>query len=181
MWMGRVSGVLTLVWLAGCGGGAAPAEGAKAPEEATPKAEEPAAKPEEPATEKPESAPSEATSEAPTVALEGKDLEAALQALFGDPGLIGYLHLDKPGRAPLKVFGEKLPPKLGVIVGSHQVKVVAEPKSKKDPVLVFTKLERTGDEAKVFYRYDIEGVEGRATIVKAGEKWELKANRLVEK
>jgi hypothetical protein len=186
MSVGKASSLVVFVLLSGCGGGGGAAAEPETPAGAT----EPPAPPGDPAPgpdaeAAPEKADPPATpgkdTEPATVALEGKDLEAALQALFGDPGLVEYLHLKKPGRAPLKVHGAALPAKLGVIVGSHEVKVVPEPKGKKEAVLVFTKLERTGDEAKIYYRFDVEGIDGRATLILDGGKWELRANRLIEK
>lgn len=104
-----------------------------------------------------------------------------LQTLLSDAELLDHLHLKLPGRSPLKISGPYLPQKLAVIAGSHEVKVVAEPGSKKAPVLVFTKIERTGKQAKLHYRYDIEGLEGRATFNLKDGHWELGANRVVEK
>lgn len=178
---GRISGVLALLLLCGCGGGAAaggePATAEKADEPAeTTTAEKPA-----PKSAAGGESPAPAESEEATVALEGKDLEAAMQALLSDQELLDKLHLKQPGRSPLKVSGEKLPAKLEVIAASHNVKVVPEPKSKKEAVLVFTKVERTGTQAKLYYRYDIEGLEGRATLNLKDGRWELSANRVFER
>lgn len=181
MSVGRVSGALALLFTWGCGGGAAAgsepstAEKADVPAETT-TAEEPA-----PKAQAAGESPAPAEGEEAAVALEGKDLEAAMQALLSDQELLDKLHLKLPGRSPLKVSGEKLPAKLEVIVASHNVKVVPEPKSKKEAVLVFTKVERTGTQAKLYYRYDVEGLEGRATLNLKDGRWELSANRVFER
>jgi len=180
---GQISVLFGWVLACACGGAAAGPEPAtadtKEPAKEAP-AEEPADKPEaEPAAEKP--AADKPAAEAPDAPLTDKEIAAALQSLFGDPQLIDYLHLKLPGRSPLKVHGEKLPAKLEVIVGSHHVKVVPQPGSKKDAVMVFTKIEREGGQIKLHYRYDIEGIDGRATLSFKEGHWELTANRLVEK
>lgn len=188
MSVGRASGVLALVFL-GCGGGAAaggePETGGHRDEPAkvAPSSDEPAADAPGDGEGKggAQAAPAGDGADEATTALEGKDLEAVLQILLSDPGLLDKLHLKQPGRSPLKLSGDKLPPKLGVIAGSHEVKVVPEPKTKKEAVLVFTKIERTATQAKLFYRYDIEGVEGRATFALKDGRWDLSANRLIEK
>jgi len=174
--------VLPLSLALGCGGSTTK-EPVREPDP-TPSSSKPEPEPEgEPAapTEKPAASGGE-SSESPTVALEGKDLEAVLNLLFADPGLLNHLHLAEKGRGPLKISGDKLPAKLEVVAGSYEVKVVPDPgNNKKSAVLVLTKLERTGDEAKVHYRFDIEGVEGRASFRLSDGKWELRANRLIEK
>lgn len=104
-----------------------------------------------------------------------------LQQLMDDPDMSEYLKLKKPGRLPLKVSGEGLPDKLSVIVGSHNLKVVGEPKSKKDPVLVFTKIEREGESVRVRYRFDAEAITGSAVVHRKGGTWRLGANRVLGK
>lgn len=188
MTVGRGSSLWALVFVCGCGGGAGasgPARGAESNDPPAKAADPPAAA--VPADETAEGAsgapaPKEgAAAEEAAGALEGKDLEAVLQVLLSDPGLLDKLHLKQPGRSPLKLSGDQLPAKLGVIAGSHEVKVVPAPKTKKEAVLVFTKVERTGTQAKLFYHYDIEGLEGRATFALKDGRWDLSANRLIEK
>lgn len=188
MSMGKRLGVLCCLALVSCGGGAASGSGAEAPAGSNdePAAASTASEPSEseaaePAPKEPAATKEVEPTEAATTALEGDDLKSVLQLVLGDPELIDNLQLKKPGRQPLKVSGAGLPDKLAVAVGSHDVKVVPEPKSPKDPVLVITKLERTGDQAKVHYRFEVEGLEGRASCVLKKGRWELAANRVVKK
>ncbi len=177
-------GWLALIAVCSCGGGAASGEGAEtggvtddapvassdtAPE--APKAEAAEAKaPEAPAPE---------TSEATT--LDAEALGTVLQAVLRDPELVDHLHLEKPGRAPLLISGPNLPDKLDVVVGSYDVEVIADPKSTKKPVLVFTLIERSGEQTRVHYRYDAEGIKGSATLFLQKGHWGLSANRVIEK
>lgn len=189
--LGKTTGLLALLLLVGCGGGAAAGpspetggttdEPAVADGEKTPSTAEPAASDSESSATKDETPASSESSAAATVGtLDGEDLQATLQAVLSDPELLDHLHLKKPGRAPLKVAGPNLPAKLKVTVGSHDVQVVEEPSSKKTPVLVLTKLEREGDQARIHYRFDVEGLKGRATLYLKNGRWELAANRVIE-
>jgi len=189
MMAGRRFAVWASLLALSCGGGAASGPGAETGGSNHEGGSSESDKKEEPAGEKPaEPAPGEepakesgGKSESEVTTLEGEELASVLQSVLSDPQLLEGLHLNKPGRAPLKVFGPNLPTKLKVIVGSHEVKVVAEPKSKNDAVFVFTKIERSGDQVRLHYRFEIEGLEGRATVVNKSGKWELSANRVVEK
>jgi hypothetical protein len=58
---------------------------------------------------------------------------------------------------------------------------VDKPKSKKDVVLVFTRIERDGDSVRLRYEYDVEGIRGSAVVYLKGGKWRLGANRVIEK
>ena len=149
-----------------------------APEEASPDEEESAADEGKPAAAGDESEASGGSDES---ALEEGDLRSVLQGVLSDRELIDNLHLDKPGRAPLKIAGPNLPAKLQVVAGSHDVKVVDEPSSSKEAVLVFTKIERTGNQVRVHYRFDLEGLSGRASFSLKGGRWELASNRVVTK
>lgn len=188
MQAGRRLGLVGVLFLAGCGGatatGAEPETGG-AKEQPAPASEEPAQPDDSPkaGAQDPEGeAPAAGGAAEPEAApLSDKDIEAALQLLLGDAQLLDQLHLKQPGRSPLKVSGEKLPAKLAVIAGSHEVKVVPAPSSKKEAVLVFTKIEREGQQLKLHYRFDVEGLEGRATLSLKNGRWELSANRVIEK
>jgi hypothetical protein len=183
-----------MLTLCGCGGGAASGAGpetggANEEKEATTEpANDTDAKPktpEEAGGDEGQSTPPEKTSSAPdkeqVTTLEGDDLEAVLHSVLSDPELLDHLHLDKPGRAPLKISGQNLPEKLQLVVGSYDVKVVPEPTSKKAPVMVFTLIERSGDQARVHYRFDVEGIHGSATVNLKNGRWLLGANHVIEK
>lgn len=162
--------------------------------EATPPAESPdnENEPSETQAEESSEAPSGESSEAPSgeaaaepsggdSALSDEDIRDALQQVLDDPGLDRYLHLDVRGRLPLKLSGPGLPAKLELIKGSHAVKIVDGPASAKDPVLVFTKIERDGESVRMRYRYDVEGIEGSAVVFRKSGVWTLGSNRLIEK
>ncbi|MEZ4222253.1 MAG: hypothetical protein R3B13_15055 [Polyangiaceae bacterium] len=176
-----------LMLVAACGGATPPAEAPEASgdgdapvdtpaeSEATPSADESAG------TETADSE-SNANSDAPAnTTLSDDDLREVLQQVLGDPDLARYFHLDRPGRLPLKIQGEGLPAKLEVTVGGYDVKVVDQPPKAKDAVMVFTKIERDGDSARLRYEYDVEGVRGSAVVYYKGGTWRLGANRVIEK
>jgi hypothetical protein len=121
------------------------------------------------------------SSEATSGELGEDDVEAVLEQLLEDPGLDRYLHLDQRGRLPLKISGPGVPAKLKIIKGSHEVKVVDGPSSAKDPVLVFTKIERDGESVRLRYQYDVEGIKGSAVVFRKEGVWRLGANRVIEK
>jgi hypothetical protein len=185
---GRAGLILAALALS-CGGGAA-----GSPEPATSQAvadppaqqDEPAVAP-EPTSESPETdAPGDTAggdSDAPaaTTTPEGDTLKAAVQALLDDPDLGNYLHLDKPGRLPIKVAGAALPSKLDVHKGGRVVEVVKEPDSPKAAVLVFTRVEQQGNLVRLRYRYDIEGIRGSATVARKDGRWLLTSNRVLER
>ncbi|MBK7582986.1 MAG: hypothetical protein IPI67_22670 [Myxococcales bacterium] len=178
------SWLLGLVLLMGCGGGGAAAPEAKAPDESeTPAKPAASAASEDTPSEAPDDSAGKPKEDAPAASepLSKEDLEGVLQQLMNDPELADYLQLKKSGRLPLKVFGEGLPPKLSVTIGSYDLKVVGEPKSKKDPVLVFTKIERDGTSVRLRYRFDAEGVTGSAVVHQSGGVWRLGANRVMGK
>jgi hypothetical protein len=156
-----------------CGG---PAEPAAAPETEAVAPSESAS--EAPAADAPAAGDaSEAASAGPAAE---EDVSAVLQLVVDDPELDSHLHLGEPGRFPLQVSGEALPSGLKLVKATEPVKVVDGPKSKKDPVLVFTEISVSGSAATVRYRYDIEGIRGTATLSKTPHGWELKNSRLVE-
>jgi len=191
---GQRLGWLAILVLCGCGGGTAAgggpetgglAEGEQSPaeSEATDTGDPAAATTEEGASGEGSSSSDDTGGSAESVVgtLEGEELESVLQSVLSDPELVDNLHVNKPGRAPLKVAGPNLPAKMKVVVGSHDIKVVDEPTSKKDAVLVFTKIERTGDQVRLRYRFDVEGITGSATVFRKNGRWTLAANRVIEK
>jgi hypothetical protein len=173
-----------MVGLAGACGGA-PAAEPEVPEStsAAGEAESADAPPEEPAEGATDETPTESppASEAPSGTLSDDDLEDVIRQVLEDPGLDQYLHLDQPGRLPLKLSGPGLPAKLPIIKGSYEVKVVEAPASAKDPVLVFTKIERDGESVRLRYRYEVEGINGSAVVFRKDGAWRLGANRVIEK
>lgn len=108
------------------------------------------------------------------------DATAVLELVVNDPELDPYLKLGEPGRFPLKMSGSALPAGLKLVKSTEPVQIVAAPKDKKDPVLVVTELEISGDKASVRYRYDVEGIRGSASLTKGQYGWELKNSRIVE-
>ena len=114
-------------------------------------------------------------------ALSEDDLQMVMQQVLDDPDLERYFHLDKPGRVPLKVHGPDLPAKLKLTKGGYDVKLVEKPNKPKSAVLVFTKIERDGDSARLRYEYDIEGIRGSAVVYLKAGRWRLGANRVFEK
>ena len=131
--------------------------------------------------EPPDAPPDEpADTQAPAAELSEDDVAKAIEQVLSDPDLDQYLHLNKPGRLPVKVSGPGVPSKLRVVKGSYEVKVVDAPASEKDPVLVFTKIERDGDSVRLRYRYDVEGIRGSAVVFKKDGGWRLGANRVIE-
>jgi hypothetical protein len=180
--------VIVLAW--GCGGGTAAGDGpatagtdeaASSARERAAGGDDTAADEANPAAGGDEAEGSSGSAESAASPLEGDDLQSVLRIVLSDAELIDSLHLEKPGRRPLKVAGPDLPAKLKVVAGSHDVKVVDEPASSKEAVLVFTKLERSGDQARVHYRFDVEGLKGRASLSLKQGRWELSSNRVVTK
>jgi hypothetical protein len=173
--VGRAWWLVFGLFVVGCGGGASTAGDAEAPEETSLS--------EETSSESPGVAEEEAEPAAPAAqeALSEDDIADVLEQVLEDPDLDRYLHLDVPGRLPLKLSGEGIPAKLKIIKGSYEVKVVDGPASAKDPVLVFTRIERDGDSVRVRYRYDVEGISGSAVVFKKDGAWRLGANRVIEK
>jgi hypothetical protein len=166
--------------IAGCGGGATPepATQEEAKTEAAPasegtdeseKAEAPAKSADEPAEAKSESS--------------ADVLNVVLQRVIEDEELDKFLHLQSPGRFPLKIAGKDLPSGVSLTKAGQPVAVVPVPEapgSKKDAVLVFTQLEVSAKDAIIGYRYDVEGIRGTARVKKTDHGWELSSSRIVE-
>ena len=107
------------------------------------------------------------------------DLRTVLQLVLDDETLDPFLHLDQPGRFPLAISGPNLPD--GLTKSSKPVKLVAQPGSKKDPVLVFTEIDVKGKHATIRFRYDIEGIQGSAVLDKRDHGWELTRSKVIER
>ncbi len=183
--MGRAS-LAAAVFLVACGA-APPAEPVTppAPEEATPTSDAPS-EPSEAQTDDPppgagDEAPVESATASGSATLSEAELQLVMQQVLDDPDLERYFHLTKHGRLPLKIHAPDLPEKLKLTKGGHDVKFVDKPNSKKEAVLVFTRIERDGDSARLRYEYDVEGIRGSAVVYLKGGKWRLGANRVIEK
>jgi hypothetical protein len=176
------------LFLFACGGGAPVAEPAMPSEPAVDEANAPAEPPpetneaggEDPAPSASGDEPAGAAS-ASSTSLSEAELQLVMQQVLDDPDLDRYFHLNKPGRLPVKIHAPDLPEKLKLTKGGHDVKFVDKPKSKKDVVLVFTRIERDGDSVRLRYEYDVEGIRGSAVVYLKGGKWRLGANRVIEK
>jgi hypothetical protein len=128
-------------------------------------------------------AKTEKESEAPEAtggtAASADDVRSVLQLVIDDEALDPFLHLDQAGRFPLAVSGPNVPE--GLIKSTKPVRLVSAPASKKDAVLVFTKIEVDGKHASVAYRYDIEGVRGTASLDKGEHGWTLTRSKVAER
>jgi hypothetical protein len=155
---------------------------------ATPEPEAPVEEPalEETSPEPSESEPApEATQESAesssSESLTPEDFQAALQVVIQDDALQTAMNLTEPGRFPIKISGEGLPANLKLTAGEKAVEVVPTPADpKKEAVLIFSKVEISGNRVSFKYRYDIEGVRGTSTVAKKDDVWELKASRISE-
>jgi hypothetical protein len=110
-----------------------------------------------------------------------KEMQTVLQLFVGDEELNRALHLDKPGRFPLKMSGKDLPSNTEVTNGNHPVSIVGEPKSDKDPVLVVTKIETEPKSVTIGFEYAVEKIRGTAHYKKTSFGWELASIRTVER
>jgi hypothetical protein len=116
----------------------------------------------------------------PAAAASPEDLRDVLQEVMNDAELQPYLHLELPGRYPLKISAADLPSGAEILKGPEPVEIVAAPEGDA-PVLVFTEISIQGDQARVTYRYDVEGVRGSATVKKLDGRWQLTSSRVVER
>lgn len=167
---------LCAVLLWGCGGATPEAETPpdEAPEESAPL--EPAAD-----TGEPEMQEASEDSGASSDSVSPEDFEQALQVVIQDDALQTAMNLTEPGRFPIKISGEGLPSNLKLVAGEKAVEVIPLPEDpKKEPVLIFSKVEVSGNRISFKYRYDIEGVRGTSTVAKKDGVWELKASRISE-
>lgn len=113
--------------------------------------------------------------------LSPEDFQAALQIVIQDDALQNAMNLTEPGRFPIKISGEGLPSNLQLTAGEKAVEIVPAPEDpKKEPVLVFSKIDVSGNRVSFKYRYDIEGMRGTSTVSKKDGIWELKASRISE-
>jgi len=165
------------LFLRSCGGAATPQAGAPDEPAEVKTTHDDAEKPSPPSEAKPAT---EAKSEEPSKGTSEDELKTVLQLVIEDPELDKNMHLTEPGRFPLKMAGKDLPSGIALTKAGQPVKIVQGEPAKKDAVLVVTKIEISGSEATVGYRFDIEGVVGTAHLKKASYGWELTSSRLVE-
>ncbi len=111
------------------------------------------------------------------------DVQGVLTAVLDDEALQPYLHLEEPGRFPMKISGDVLPSGLQLTKGNKPVQVVdaSVAGDKKNAVVVFTELEISGDKARAAFRYDIEKVRGSATVEKKYGTWTILKSRVTER
>ena len=109
-----------------------------------------------------------------------EDLQQILQLVINDEALEPYLKLEEPGRFPLQISGDAVPSGVELMKNTQPVKIVPAPDSKDAPVLVFTSIDATSNEARVKYRFDVEGVRGSATVKKLEGRWQLANSRVTE-
>lgn len=114
----------------------------------------------------------------PSGPASAEDLQQILQLVINDEALDPILKLAEPGRFPLQISGEDIPSGVELMKNTEPVKVVPPPKSKQEPVLVFTSIDADSKQARVRYRYDVEGVRGSASLKKLEGRWQLSNSRV---
>ncbi len=124
-------------------------------------------------------APAKDASE-PSGPATAEDLQQILQLVINDEALDPYLKLEEPGRFPLQISGSDVPSGTELMKNTEPVKIVPPPKSDKEPVLVFTRIDADSKRARVKYRYNIEGVRGSASLKKQDGRWQLSSSRVTE-
>lgn len=155
-------------------------EGADTASEAAERGGEPAAVGDEsPATDD-----SRGADAAPAAA---EDVQAVLQLVVDDEALQPFLHLEEPGRFPLRIaFGANVNMVSGVELSklSKPVEVVdsSAASDPKQPAILITEVTIEGDRARVAYRYKVEGLHGSATLAKTKQgRWELVNSMVTER
>jgi hypothetical protein len=123
---------------------------------------------------------SESEAEEPGGPATPEDIQQVLQLVINDEALDAYLKLEEPGRFPLQISGGDIPSGIELMKNTEPVKVVPAPAAKDAPVLVFTSIDATSKQARVKYRYDIEGVRGSASVKKLDGRWQLSNSRVTE-
>jgi hypothetical protein len=130
---------------------------------------------------------STAASESPGAEPTADDVQAVLQLVIDDDALQPFLHLEQPGRFPLRIaFGADVRDVSGVALTkmTKPVEIVdsSAASDPKQPAILITALNVAGDHARVTYRYKVEGVHGTATLAKAKNgHWELVNSTLTER
>ena len=116
-----------------------------------------------------------------------EDVQAVLQLVIDDEALQPFLHLEEPGRFPLRIaFGVDVRNGSGVELSklSKPVEIVdsSAASDPKKPAILITEVDIAGDRARVVYRYKVEGVHGTATLAKTKNgPWELVNSMLTER
>lgn len=121
---------------------------------------------------------------APEQAATTGELADIVQLVIDLPALQKYYHVDDaPNRKPLFILKNDL------IAAEPQLSKFNEPvkfatcdqlKATSQPYLEFIKLETKGDVAAVVFRYRVEGIEGRLTLDRQGDTWQVREQQLVE-
>jgi hypothetical protein len=115
------------------------------------------------------------------------DVQAVLQLVIDDDALQPFLHLEEPGRFPLRIaFGAEVQNTSGIALTkmTKPVEVVdggaaSDPKA---PAILITALSVEKDRARVTYRYKVENVHGTASLAKTKTgHWELVNSTLTER
>lgn len=109
-----------------------------------------------------------------------EDIQAVLQLVLEDEELTPFLHLEEPGRFPVKIAGS-LPSGLELVKATKPVEIVDTAEGKKKPVIVFTEIDVGPSRAQVRYRYDVEQVKGASTLEKRDGRWVLVRSRITER
>lgn len=115
------------------------------------------------------------------------DVQAVLQLVIDDDALQPFLHLEEPGRFPLRIaFGSNVSDVSSVALTkmTKPVEIVdsGAASDPKQPAILITEVTINGDRARVTYRYKVEGVHGTATLAKAKNgHWELVNSMLTER
>lgn len=109
-----------------------------------------------------------------------EDVQKVLQLVIDDPSLDPYLHLEEPGRFPLKIAGKDLPTGIELVKATQPVEVVDVPDEKGAVVIVFTRIDVSAKKATIKFRYPVEGLRGTAVLDKGQYGWELTNSRQVE-
>lgn len=109
-----------------------------------------------------------------------EDMKKILQLVIDEEELNKFLHLEEPGRFPLKISGE-IPSGVELVKSTKPVEIVDGPKDKKDAVLVITGIEATAKQATVKIRWDVEGVRGTVYLKKQNYGWEVSSSRFTER
>jgi hypothetical protein len=107
-----------------------------------------------------------------------EDRLKVLQLVIDDEALEPYLKLGEPGRFPLAISGDNIPE--GLVKATKPVKIVGEPATPKEAVLVFTEIDVRADQATVRYRYAVEDIKGTANLKKVEGRWELTNSRVTQ-
>lgn len=156
--MGRVIAIWCVVVAAGCG---QPASPATASTPGAPAAGAPAPADQPPAVD---------------------DRAAVAQLALDSPQLQQYFHADQPGRVPVLVqVSPVIDPSWQLAKFDQPVQFVAADQVGGRAVVEFTRLEVTGDQARVDLKYDVEGVRAWITLARTDGHWRWVDGQITER